>query len=54
MMLVIDSPYYYAAIIFKNGKVIKYPDILKWTKGKTAEELIPYFKRKGFKLTVMP
>lgn len=53
-MLIVDAPHYYAAIIFQGMIAVKAAPIVKWAIGKHAKDIIPYLKRKGYKLTLIP
>lgn len=45
----VDAPHFCAALITQNGRCIAAAPILKWTIGKTEEELRPYFLGKGWR-----
>lgn len=49
----VTAPHYCAGLILdENGKCIQAAPILGWTRGKTADFLLPYFERKGFTVEV--
>ncbi len=52
-MVVVDAPHFYAAIIFEGRTVVRAAPILAWTIGKDAAYLSAYFKRKGWKATLV-
>jgi hypothetical protein len=52
-MVVVDSGYFCAAIIFDGLVVVRAAPILAWTIGKKADYLSRYFKRKGWKTTLV-
>lgn len=51
MMVIVDAPHFYAAIIFEGDTVVEAAPILKWTVGKKMDYLRTYFKSKGWKAT---
>ena len=52
-MVVVDAPNFYAAIIFEGVTVVRAAPILAWTVGKKAGYLAAYFRRKGWKATLV-
>lgn len=53
MMVIVDAPHFYAAIIFDGMTVVRAAPILAWTIGKEAQYLATYFARKGWKTEVV-
>lgn len=44
----VEAPHFCAGIVVKDNIVVKAAPILKWTLGKTWEEVSSYFKEKKY------
>ena len=55
MLVRVVAPHYTAGLIIKDGIAVRAAPILYWAvkKRKTREWLSAYFKRKGFKATIL-
>lgn len=49
----IDVPWACFGLIAQNGVVIEVAPIAKWANGKTTEEVLGYFRRKGGKVELV-
>lgn len=47
------APHFVAGIEFARGKVSEAAPILAWAKGKSEDEMRAYFKRKGWRASVI-
>jgi hypothetical protein len=47
-LLIIDAPHFYAGAIVENGTIKKAAPIIKWTRGKTIEQVKTYCFKKGW------
>jgi hypothetical protein len=47
------APHFVAGIEFARGKCTEAAPILAWAKGKTEAEMRAYFKRKGWRASVI-
>lgn len=54
MLVQITAPHFSAGITLKDDVVVAAAPVLKWTLGKTRDELCAYFKRKGWTVRVVP
>lgn len=50
----VDAPHFCAGFILKDGRVTEAAPILAWTVGRDPDYLRGYFKRKGWKATILP
>lgn len=48
------APHFVAGMDVANGKCVEAAPILRWAKGKTEDELRAYFKRKGWRASIIP
>ena len=52
-MIQVTAPHFCAGIIFNGLIAVRAAPILAWTVGKDAAYLSAYFKRKGWKVTLV-
>lgn len=50
----VEAPHFVAAFIMRGEQVVRAAPILKWVHGKTRDEMRAYFKRKGWKASIVP
>lgn len=48
------APHFTAGLIFKEKRCIDAAPILKWAIGKTSQEIVAYFRHKGWEWQVCP
>jgi hypothetical protein len=52
--IVIDAPYFYAAVVCAHGRVVRFAPILKYMKDWSDEKVIEYARSRGWGVTVCP
>jgi hypothetical protein len=53
MLVAVDAPHFYAAIVLVDDVVTEAAPILRWAIGKHRVYLREYFARKGWKTTII-
>lgn len=48
------APHFVAGLIMRDGKASESAPILRWAIGKDADFLRTYFKRKGWRASIVP
>jgi hypothetical protein len=48
------TPHFVAGLIMDKGVCVEAAPILRWSVGKSAEDLSQYFRRKGWHASVLP
>ena len=52
-VIAIDAPHFYAAVVIKNGLVIKTAPILKYMYGWSQDKIFNYTQAKGWKTIIV-
>ncbi len=53
MLVAVDAPHFYAGVVLTDGVVTEAAPILRWAMGKKRGWLSDYFRRKGWKATIV-